>query len=159
MRVTIYYITGKILLCFTLFMMKICDFLLERSSLCLLKRHTYCLLISILFEQIGTGFLEATKAFTFLKPTIIVIVAYVISYILFSKILEKINLSVAYATWTALGTISAALIGLIAYKQVISVAGWIAIFIMCAGIAILNLFGTPKEEKGGNGKKNGGDAE
>ena len=37
------------------------------------------LVISILFEQIGTGFLEATKAFTFLKPTIIVIVAYVIS--------------------------------------------------------------------------------
>ena len=117
------------------------------------------LVISILFEQIGTGFLEATKAFTFLKPTIIVIVAYVISYILFSRILEKINLSVAYATWTALGTISAALIGLIVYKQVISVTGWIAIFIMCAGIAILNLFGTPKEEKGGNGKKNGGDAE
>ena len=87
------------------------------------------------------------------------IVAYVISYILFSRILEKINLSVAYATWTALGTIGAALIGLIAYKQVISVTGWIAIFIMCAGIAILNLFGTPKEEKGGNGKKNGGDAE
>ena len=71
---------------------------------------------------------------------------------------EVIN-AVIEREWSmfALGTISAALIGLIAYKQVISVTGWIAIFIMCAGIAILNLFGTPKEEKGGNGKKNGGD--
>ena len=122
------------------------------------KKAYILLVISILFEQIGTAFLGATKAFTLLKPTLIVIIAYVISYILFSKLLEKINLSIAYATWTALGTISAALIGLIAYKQVISVTGWIAIFIMCAGIVILNLFGTPKEDGADSGKNAGGDA-
>ncbi len=117
------------------------------------------LVISILFEQIGTGLLEATKAFTLVKPTILLIIAYVISYKLFARLLEKINLSIAYATWTALGTISAALIGLIAYKQVISTTGWIAIIIMCTGIVILNLFGTPKEESDNGKKSNGGDAE
>lgn len=119
-------------------------------------KTAYVLLaVSILFEQIGTAFLQASNAFTLIKPTIITVLAYVASYILFSKLLKKINLSIAYATWTALGTISAALIGLIAFKQQISVTGWIAIGIMCAGIIILNLFGTPKEdneEKGGTVK-------
>lgn len=105
------------------------------------------LVISILFEQIGTAFLQASNAFTLVKPTIITILAYIATYAVFSRLLKKINLSVAYATWTALGTVSAALIGLIVFKQHISVIGWIAIGIMCAGIMILNLFGTPKEEK------------
>ncbi len=123
-------------------------------------KTAYILLaISIIFEQIGTGLLQATEAFTLIKPTILLIIAYVISYILFSKLLEKINLSIAYATWTALGTISAALIGLVVYKQVISTTGWIAIFIMCAGIVILNLFGTPKDDSDNKEKQDGGDAE
>ncbi len=105
------------------------------------------LVISILFEQIGTAFLQASNAFTLVKPTIITIFAYIATYVVFSRLLKKINLSVAYATWTALGTVSAALIGLIVFKQHISVTGWIAIGIMCAGIMILNLFGTPKEEE------------
>lgn len=121
-------------------------------------KTAYILLaISIIFEQIGTGLLQATEAFTLIKPTILLIIAYFISYILFSKLLEKINLSIAYATWTALGTISAALIGLVVYKQVISTTGWIAIFIMCAGIVILNLFGTPKDDGDSNEKHDGGD--
>lgn len=101
---------------------------------------------SIIFEQIGTGFLEACEAFTKLTPTLCLIGAYVISYWLFAQALQHINLSVSYATWTALGTISAALIGLIAFQQYISVTGWIAIVIMGVGIFILNLFGTPKED-------------
>lgn len=124
-----------------------------------LKTAYILLAVSIVFEQIGTGLLEATEAFTLIEPTILLIIAYIISYILFSRLLEKINLSIAYATWTALGTISAALIGLVVYKQVISTTGWIAIFIMCAGIVILNLFGTPKEDSDNDKKTAGGDAE
>lgn len=127
----------------------------ERRVFMSTKTAYVLLVISILFEQIGTAFLQASNAFTLIKPTIITIIAYVVSYLLFSKLLKKINLSIAYATWTALGTISAALIGLLAFKQQISAVGWIAIFIMCAGIVILNLFGTPKEDAG---EKEGGTA-
>ena len=112
------------------------------------------LVISIVFEQIGTGLLEASQAFTKLIPTLCLIGAYMVSYWFFAKVLKKINLSISYATWTALGTISAALIGLIAFHQVLSPMGWLGIFIMCAGIFVLNLFGTPREqkEKGGGAK-------
>ena len=54
----------------------------------------------------------------------------------------------SYSTWTAAGTVSAALIGLFAFGQHISPLGWLGIIIMCVGIFILNLFGTPKEDRG-----------
>lgn len=112
------------------------------------KKQAYVILvISIIFEQIGTAFLEASDAFTKLIPTLCLIGAYVVSYWFFAQLLQHINLSVSYATWTAAGTISAAMIGLIAFGQHISPLGWLGIIIMCVGIFILNLYGTPKEDR------------
>ena len=105
------------------------------------KKQAYVILvISIIFEQIGTAFLEACDAFTKLTPTILLILAYMASYWFFAQLLQHINLSVSYATWTAAGTVSAALIGLVAFGQHISPLGWLGIFIMCVGIFILNLY-------------------
>ena len=113
------------------------------------KKQAYVILvISIIFEQIGTGFLEACDAFTKLAPTIGLIISYVISYWFFAQLLQHINLSVSYSTWTAAGTVSAALIGLFAFGQHISPLGWLGIVIMCIGIFVLNLNGTPKEDRG-----------
>ena len=120
------------------------DFLILKLN----KKQAYgILVISIIFEQIGTGFLEACDAFTKLVPTICLILAYVASYWFFAQLLQHINLSVSYATWTAAGTVSAALIGLFAFGQHISPLGWLGIVIMCVGIFILNLYGTPKEDR------------
>ena len=45
------------------------------------KKQAYVILvISIVFEQIGTAFLEACDAFTKLTPTILLILAYMASY-------------------------------------------------------------------------------
>ena len=64
----------------------------------------------------------------------------------FSKTLKFVNLSIAYATWTAVGTIGATLIGIFVFHQIISPVGWAAIVVMVFGVFLLNLFGTPKEE-------------
>ena len=103
------------------------------------------MVFSIIFEQVGTGFLEACQAFTKLMPTLWLVVAYIVSYWLFAKALEKINLSIFYATWTAAGTVSASLIGILIFHQTVSIVGWLAIAGMIIGIFILNLFGTPRE--------------
>ena len=113
------------------------------------KKQAYGILaLSIIFEQIGTSCLEACEAYTKVGPTIGVILAYVASYWLFAQLLQHINLSVSYATWTAAGTVSAALIGMFVFGQYISPLGWLGIIIMSIGIFILNLYGTPKEDRG-----------
>lgn len=117
------------------------------------KLAYFLLVVSIFFEQVGTGLLGATDAFKNLVPTLCMIGAYIISYWFFAQVLKYINLSICYATWTALGTVSAALIGFFAFDQVISVTGWIAIIIMGIGIFILNLFGDVKENAESEGEQ------
>ncbi len=122
----------------------------------LTKKSAYGLLaVSIACELVGTGCLEACAGFT--KPgfTAIVIVAYGICYWCFSKALKHINLSISYATWTAVGTIGASLMGIVFFHQHLSPAGWCAVIAMVTGVFLLNVYGTPKdrasETKGGDG--------
>lgn len=122
----------------------------------LTKKSAYALLaVSIVFELIGTGCLEACRGFT--KPffTVILILAYAVCYWCFSKALKHINLSVSYATWTAIGTIGASLMGIVLFQQYLSPVGWGAVIVMVIGVFLLNVYGTPKDsasqETGGDG--------
>lgn len=122
----------------------------------LTKKSAYGLLaVSIACEQLGTGCLEACAGFT--KPgfTVALILSYIVCYWCFAKALKHINLSVSYATWTAVGTIGAALMGIVFFHQHLTAVGWGAVIVMVAGVFLLNLYGTPKDgasdTKGGAG--------
>ena len=105
------------------------------------------LAFSILCEIIGTLCLEACNGFENKTLTVILILCYLVAFTLFSKILHIIDLAVGYATWTAAGSIGCSVLGLVLFDQDLSVAGWISIFTLALGVFLLNLFGTPKEEK------------
>ena len=75
------------------------------------------------------------------------IFAFVITeYFTFCKILDKIDLAVAYATWSAVGSVGATLIGIWLFGQPMSLIGWLSIAGMILGVFLLNCFGTPKED-------------
>ena len=123
----------------------------------LTKKSAYVLLaVSIAFELIGTGCLEACEGFTKPAFTVILILAYSACYWCFSKALKYINLSISYATWTAVGTIGAALMGIAFFQQYLTPVGWGAVAVMVLGVFLLNLYGTPKDsashEPGGDGE-------
>ena len=103
------------------------------------------LAISIVFEIIGSSCLEACHGFQDKKLTIILIICYLIAFGLFSKILHIINLAVGYSTWTAVGAIACAIIGIIFFDQHLTPIGWAAMIAMIIGVFLLNLYGTPAE--------------
>lgn len=103
--------------------------------------------ISILFEIIGSACLEACNGFENKKLTIILIVCYFLAFSLFSKILHIIDLAVGYATWTAAGAIACAVLGVVLFDQHLTIVGWVSITAMAIGVFLLNLYGSPKEEK------------
>lgn len=105
------------------------------------------LAISIVFEIIGSACLEACNGFEDKKLTILLIVCYFVAFTLFSKILHIINLAVGYATWTAAGAISCAILGVVIFEQPLNIIGWISIIVMAIGVFLLNLYGTPKEDE------------
>lgn len=110
------------------------------------KPAAYLILaISIIAEQIGTICLEASQGYTVLGFSLLTVILYTFTYYTFCKILNIINLAVAYATWTAVGSIGASLFGVWLFHQPMSAVGWASIAGMAAGVFLLNCFGTPKE--------------
>lgn len=101
------------------------------------------LAIAIVGELIGTTYLKYSDGFTKLGPSMISIVSYGLCFFIFSKSLMSINLSVAYATWSAVGLIVTALISVFIFKEGITPAGVAAIIMITVGVVVLNLYGTP----------------
>lgn len=101
------------------------------------------LALAIVTELIGTTYLKYSEGYTKLVPTVISIASYGFCFYIFSKSLLTINLSVAYATWSAVGLIVTTLISIFIFKEGITAAGTAAIIMITAGVIILNLYGTP----------------
>jgi small multidrug resistance pump len=101
------------------------------------------LAFAIAGELIGTTYLKYSEGYTKPLPTIVSIAAYGICFYLFSKSLLTINLSIAYATWSAVGLIITALISVFVFREGITPAGIAALIMITAGVIILNLYGAP----------------
>lgn len=101
----------------------------------------FLLAISIAFEMVAASVTTSTKGFTIPKPTIICILGYGFSYFFFGLCLSKIDLSVGYATWGAVGTIVTPIVGYFIYKQKITKIGIFALILIIVSIITLNLFG------------------
>ena len=110
------------------------------------KKSYFILAFSILAEQIGTACLEASEGYTILKFSVLTVLLYTFTYYTFCKILNQIDLAVAYATWSAVGSVGATLIGIWLFGQPMSLIGWLSIAGMILGVFLLNCFGTPKED-------------
>lgn len=101
------------------------------------------LALAIGAELVGTTYLKYSDGFTKPLPSVISIASYAFCFYIFSKSLLTINLSVAYATWSAVGLIITTLISVIIFREGITPAGIAAIILITAGVVILNLYGTP----------------
>lgn len=99
------------------------------------------LAISVVSEIIAASVTTASKGFTRLKPTLICILGYGLSYYFFGLCLQKIDLGIGYATWGAAGMVVTALVGYFIYHQHITHQGKIALVLIVGSIITLNLFG------------------
>ena len=104
--------------------------------------HNLFLAAAIAGELVGTSFLKSTEGFTRLGPSIIVIISYMICFYSFSRSLEGINLSFAYALWSGLGIVVSTLVSVLIFKEGITPAGIFGILLILAGVVILNVAGT-----------------
>ena len=99
------------------------------------------LVLTILFEVTGTTALKLSQGFSHLVPSLVVVVSYCLSFYLLSLTLKKMEVGVVYAIWSAVGTVLIATIGILWFKEPISVLkiGWLALIIL--GVIGLNLSG------------------
>ncbi len=98
------------------------------------------LAIGIIFEVLGTVCMKLAEGFTKLVPSILVFVFYGISLISLIFVLKKLNVSVTYAIWAGLGTALIAVIGIVWFKEPVSLIKIVSIALIIIGIVGLELF-------------------
>ena len=98
------------------------------------------LIAAIAGEAIATSALKSAEGFTRLKPSLIVIVGYAVSFYLLSQVLKTIPVGITYATWCGLGILLVSIIGVVVFKQIPDTAAIIGMGLIVAGILIMHLF-------------------
>ncbi len=101
----------------------------------------FYLLFTILFEVAGTTSLKLSQGFTRLIPALLVVVCYGISFYLLSLTLKKMDVSIAYAIWSGLGTALVTMVGILWFKEPVTAIKIISIGLIIFGVIGLNISG------------------
>lgn len=94
---------------------------------------------AVIAEITGTTALKFSEGFSAVVPTAVVLVGYISSFYLLSLTLQELPIGLVYATWSAIGIVGAAAIGLLMFEESIDVAGMVGMALIIVGVAVLNL--------------------
>lgn len=99
------------------------------------------LILAIGFEVAGTTCMKLSEGFTKLAPSIGLAVFYACSLALLTLALRRIDVSVAYAIWSGLGTALIAVIGIAIFREPLTALKVGSIVMIILGVVGLNLGG------------------
>ena len=97
------------------------------------------LLAAICMEVCGTTCMKLSEGFTRWLPSVLIFVFYGISFALMTFAVKKLELSIAYAIWSGVGTLLIALIGLFWFKEPLTALKVVSMALVIAGVIGLNL--------------------
>lgn len=97
------------------------------------------LFLAILLEVAATVFLKLSDGFTKFAPTAVMAVLYLLSFLPMALALRGMDVGVAYAVWSAVGTSALAIIGMLLFKESVSVLKVVSIVLIVVGVISLNL--------------------
>jgi small multidrug resistance pump len=104
-------------------------------------KEWFYLFIAILLEVLGTTSMKLSQGFTNIWASILIFVFYSLSFIAFTLALKRLELSISYAIWAAVGTAAITLIGILYFNEPITLIKIISILLIILGVAGLRLEG------------------
>ena len=100
------------------------------------------LALAIICEVVGTMLLPSSQNFTKLLPSVVLVIAYMLSFYFLTFALRDIPIAVVYACWAGLGVFLVAVLGYFFLSQSLQ---WQAIAGLClivSGVALVNTYST-----------------
>ena len=97
------------------------------------------LILAISFEVAGTTFMKLSEGFTKSVPSIAMFVFYILSLTALTFALKKFEVSTAYAIWSGLGTALITVVGVMIFKESISIVKILSIALIIIGVVGLKL--------------------
>ena len=102
--------------------------------------HYIYLILAVAAETIGTSALQASQQFTRFWPSVLVVVAYALSFYLLALVLRAMPVGIVYAIWSGLGIVFIAAIGFVLFGQRLDLPAVLGLGMIIAGFLVINLF-------------------
>jgi small multidrug resistance pump len=99
----------------------------------------FYLIAAILLEVSGTTSMKLSEGFSKKLPSVMIFVFYCLSFVCLTLALKKIEVSVAYAIWSGIGTAVIGAIGILWFRESFSALKAISILLIIIGVIGLNL--------------------
>lgn len=101
--------------------------------------HWVYLALAIVFEVAGTTCMKLSQGFSKPAPAILMGVFYAACFYFLTISLKRIDVSVAYAVWSGLGTALIATIGVLHFREPLTLLRIVGILAIIGGVIALNL--------------------
>ena len=101
--------------------------------------HWVWLIMAILLEVIGTTCMKLSEGFTKIWPAVLMFIFYILSFSALTLALKKVEVSIAYAIWSGMGTALIATIGLLWFREPMTLLKFISLALIIIGVIGLNL--------------------
>ncbi len=97
------------------------------------------LTFAIVLEDAGTTDMKLSEGFSNLVPSVLVIFFYTLSIIALTFAVNRLDVSVAYAVWSGMGTALVAMIGLWFFRESVTSVKVVALGLIIVGVVMLHL--------------------
>ena len=97
--------------------------------------------VAIVLEVAGTNCMKLSQGFSRLIPSVLIFVFYGLSFVGLTIALKKIDVSIAYAVWAGIGTALIAVIGIVYFKESLTLVKVLSLLLIITGVVGLNLGG------------------
>jgi small multidrug resistance pump len=98
------------------------------------------LFLAILAEVVGTSALKASEGFSRFLPSLIVVLAYGLSFFFLSLVLKVIPVGVAYAIWAGVGILLIVVSGILFFQEKPDLPAVIGMVLIVSGVAVIHIF-------------------
>lgn len=102
-----------------------------------MSKAWFLLVVAGLFEVCWAVGLKYTEGFTRLWPSVFTIITLIVSMLLLAKATQSLPIGTAYAVWVGIGTVGAAILGILLFKEPLSLARFA--FLLLLVISIIGL--------------------
>ena len=99
------------------------------------------LLLAGLLEITWAVAMKYSEGFTVLLPSAVTAGGYVLSAVFLALALKKLPLGTAYAMWTGMGIVGTTLLGVLLFKEKLSLPQALCVLLIVGGIVGLKLLG------------------
>ncbi len=99
------------------------------------------LIIAGLLEVVWATAMKRSDGFTKLGPSVVTIVAMIVSFALLALAMKQLPLSVSYTVWVGIGAVGSAIMGVVWYGERLNAAQWVCMVLIAAGIVGLKALG------------------